>query len=631
MKSAGFRSFWERSERHAMMDSRQSGRAAPIADSSVTTLVDVLLAEQRELTAVDRFSRLHEAHAEPRLAPHYRGLIPLTAPRPGEQYAFEVDLDRCSGCKGCVTACHSLNGLDEDEAWREVGFLVGEAIILLNAAEHPASLRRDAEAVGGLRGGGEVRTEPNRRFDSWALGNKVIPLQQTVTTACHHCVEPGCLLGCPVLAYDKDPLTGIVRHLDDQCIGCSYCILKCPYEVPKYSARRGIVRKCDMCHGRLAEGEAPACVQACPNEAIRITLLKPAEVAAQSRKSETGGSHRSSGADFEPYTFDFNEWLPDAPDPAITVPTTRYRTKSPQQNLRAADRDRLTPQPPHWPLVWMLLLTQMGAGLFLTSTITRPWLSSEAHRTLATVSWLALHAGLVASVFHLGRPARAWRAFLGWRTSWMSREILLFGLLSACASATVAAEFGNQVGLGQQTELGGMLGIVTALVGCVAVFSSAMIYADTHRPCWRAQETFIRFLGQMLLLGSAGAAVTVGWVHFASGKTAGLAPALAGVAFVVRTGLFVWERWLRTAARDNPRHPAYRAVRLAEGCFASVLRGQVGLFVLSSVAGGLAMLGTAGIGPVWATISLLSTFTSSVLKRMLFFTTAAAPKMPGLP
>ena len=55
-----------------------------------------------------------------------------------------------------------------------------------------------------------------------------------------------------MLAYEKDPVTGIVRHLDDQCIGCSYCILKCPYDVPKYSRARGIVRKCDMCHSRLA-------------------------------------------------------------------------------------------------------------------------------------------------------------------------------------------------------------------------------------------------------------------------------------------------------------------------------------------------------------------------------------------
>src|SRR4029079_12021736 len=137
-------------------------------------LIDALLADQRELSAADRFARKHENHDFPGQAKYYRDLIPLSATKPGEQYAFEVDLDRCSGCKACVTACHSLNGLSEHETWRAVGTLHG--------------------------------------------GTAAAPFQATVTTACHHCVDPGCLNGCPVLAYEKDPATGIVKHLDDQCI-----------------------------------------------------------------------------------------------------------------------------------------------------------------------------------------------------------------------------------------------------------------------------------------------------------------------------------------------------------------------------------------------------------------------------
>src|SRR5437016_3918730 len=192
------------------------------------TLIDALLAEQGDLTPVVRFARWQELNGESAARSH-RISIPLTAPKPGEQYAFEVDLDRCSGCKSCVAACHALNGLDDDETWRSIGL---------------------------LRGQGRS------------------PFQQTITTTCHHCIEPACLNGCPVLAYDKDPLTGIVRHLDDQCIGCQYCVFMCPYEVPRYSEQRGIVRKCDMCHQRLAHGEHPACVQACPSEAIRITVVE---------------------------------------------------------------------------------------------------------------------------------------------------------------------------------------------------------------------------------------------------------------------------------------------------------------------------------------------------------------------
>src|ERR1041385_2200027 len=177
------------------------------ATSDAKTLIDDLIAEQRSLTAVSRFSARPERHEFPAQARYYRDLIPLQAPRPGKQYAFEVDLDKCSGCKACVTACHSLNGLDDGEVWRSVGVL--------------------------------------HSIDSSET------FQRNVTTACHHCVDPGCLNGCPVLAYEKEPITGIVKHLDDQCIGCSYCILKCPYDVPKYSAERGIVRKCDMCSSRL--------------------------------------------------------------------------------------------------------------------------------------------------------------------------------------------------------------------------------------------------------------------------------------------------------------------------------------------------------------------------------------------
>jgi formate dehydrogenase iron-sulfur subunit len=196
-------------------------------DSLDSFLAELLADQQRLITPAARASAVFDAQPPHLRGEAFRDLIPLSAPGPGERYAFEVDLDSCSGCKACVVACHSLNGLDETESFRDVGLVLGT--------------------------------------DSCGA-----PFQQTVTSACHHCEDPGCLNGCPVLAYEQDPVTGIVRHLDDQCIGCSYCVLKCPYDVPKYNERLGIVRKCDMCHGRLAEGEAPACAQACPTHAIKI-------------------------------------------------------------------------------------------------------------------------------------------------------------------------------------------------------------------------------------------------------------------------------------------------------------------------------------------------------------------------
>ena len=237
----------------------------------------------------------------PARAKYYRELIPLSRPGPNEQYAFRVDLDSCSGCKACVAACHELNGLDEEETWRDVGLLVG----------------RDAD----------------------------FPILQHVTTACHHCLEPGCLAGCPVRAYDKDPATGIVRHLDDQCIGCQYCLWTCPYEVPKFNPAKGIVRKCDMCQQRLAVDEAPACVQSCPNQAISIELVRHEETRQRAARGE---------------------FLAVSPDPRYTQPTTRYVTRRPElSSAQPADFTHDTPQPAHWPLVVMLVLTQGAVGMLV--------------------------------------------------------------------------------------------------------------------------------------------------------------------------------------------------------------------------------------------------------------------------
>ena len=153
----------------------------PTSESGVSrleqrNLINQLLEDQGKMSAVERFSQKHEqadGHIQKR---YYQDLIPIRKPSSGEQYAFEVDLDQCTGCKACVVACHSLNGLNDNESWRDIG-----------------SIRGISEGV-----------------------NE----QQTVTSACHHCLDPGCLNGCPVGAYEKEEDTGIVRHLDDQCIGC---------------------------------------------------------------------------------------------------------------------------------------------------------------------------------------------------------------------------------------------------------------------------------------------------------------------------------------------------------------------------------------------------------------------------
>ena len=347
--------------------------------SPLPSFLEELLADQQDLTAVERFSQFHSGTAQPLQARYYSTLLPAAPPGPGEQYAFEVDLDSCSGCKACVTACHSLNGLDENETWRDVGLLHG--------------------------------------------GTALLPVLQHVTTACHHCLDPACMNVCPTRAYEKDPVTGIVKHLDDQCFGCQYCILACPYEVPKYNAKRGIVRKCDMCSQRLAVGEAPACVQACPHEAIRIAVVKQSDVAADCEVSS---------------------FLPGAPDPQYTQPTTNYKSSRPlPRNTLPADYHAVQAEHAHWPLIIMLVLTQLSVGAFLIGELLHANLlgSSSLAHVLPIQALSALGFGilsLAAATLHLGRPLLAYRAVLGLRHSWLSREIVAFGVFATLAAVYAA-------------------------------------------------------------------------------------------------------------------------------------------------------------------------------------------------
>ncbi len=480
-------------------------------------LLAELLAEQQRLdTPVAQFSVAHDnlAPGVTSLAPR---LIPLSKPQPGEQYAFEVDLDSCTGCKSCVAACHSLNGLDDTETWRDVGLLVSPS--------------------------------------------KAHPFTQTVTSACHHCADPACLNGCPVLAYDKDPVTGIVRHLDDQCIGCSYCILKCPYDVPKFSERLGIVRKCDMCHSRLAEGEAPACAQACPTHAIKIVTVPV--LASPS-------------------------FLQAAPDPAYTQPTTRYlsRRKLPE-NVIAGDAATLRVQPAHWPLVIMLTLMPVAVGFSLAAVFAHEDTTLVVRLKIASVITGAL--GLGASVFHLGQPLRAWRIFLGWRKSWLSREAMIFGawfplaLLAAVAPSVSLLSALNSP----------RLPVASAVVGVLGLFCSAMIYIDTRREFWRASQTLPRFFGTMLL-------VTLALVL----------PQAAALGLLVK---IAWE--------SRTRYDANMSSRLQRGPLAplAVARDMV---ALSAV---IVLLASPG----WGALALL--VAGELLERTLFFRAVNAPKMPGVP
>jgi len=548
----------------------------PKSPESPRTLIDDLLEEQQTLTPVERFAKKHDRHDLPAQARYYRDLIPLSKPGQGEQYAFAVDLDICTGCKACVSACHSLNGLDDDEIWRNIGLIHG--------------------------------------------GSVEEPYQQIVTTACHHCAEPACMHGCPVKAYEKDEETGIVRHLDDQCIGCQYCVLKCPYDVPKYSKKRGIVRKCDMCHSRLSAGEAPACVQACPSGAIAIRIVNKASLVADINPGD--------------------RMLPGAFDSNYTKPTTTYTTRRKiPPDARAGDNATLRLEHAHWPLIWMLLLTQMAAGMFAGTALLAlgdPKSFGIAQAQLAVVAFFILNLGLAVSVLHLGRPLGAWRAFLGLRTSWMSREIFAFGIFAAPAAAFAGAALWN-IGAGFVPKLRLVenfvnpahfavpLAMVTAVFGLAGVFCSVMIYVDTHRVFWRRELTFVNFYGTTVLLGSAGIAVALAW----TGSLSACAQIFTTVAMIFRIILFARESQNFRRALQNTAEPDHRSALTIRNLCRPLLKANGILFASSMLAGLLAFSNHRAAIPT--TLFLLLTLGSQVIERYFFFTAVIAHRMPGSP
>lgn len=514
-------------------------------------LLERVLAEQAELTAVDRFAQRHADVDEPLLASQYRELIPLRRPGAGEQLAFRVDLDACSGCKACVSACHSLNGLGRDETWRSVGVVMG------------------VDASGGY--------------------------QQTVTTACHHCEDPACLLGCPARAYEKDAETGIVRHLDDQCIGCRYCVLTCPYEVPNFEPSTGIVRKCDLCADRLGAGEAPACAQGCPSRAISIDIVSTG-------RAPTPLLPRAD---------------PGLPDEQLTRPTTTYVSSRSPDGLRPNDAGSVKPKQGHLPLAAMLVLVQLSVGALGCAAFGAE--SSTSGSPLLSTALAAALVGLAASVTHLGRPVQAPRAVLGWRTSWMSREILAFGAYVALLVAAVAASF-----VGSDAKIFAWLALAAGLgaTGC-----SIGVYAVTGRPWWSIGRTTLAFLSTTVLLGAAAGAATgalAAWTDGASLPGAVSSWAwLAGATAAGRTTL---------RAMDRGGGPALERSR---ALLAGPLRSQHRARRALTVAGVTLLLTGALVGPPGAAVLAVLAGVAALLAgesmdRHLFFRAEAAPGMPGL-
>ena len=145
-----------------------------------------------------------------------------------EQLGFYFQQDRCIGCFTCQIACKDKNDLEVGQRFRKVHEFAG----------------------GGYTQTG--RGLVNNVYAYW------------LSMSCNHCEDPICVKNCPTHALQKRAEDGIVFIDQNQCIGCRYCVMSCPYGAPQFNPKTGKTGKCDMCKDLLAKGEKPVCVTACP-------------------------------------------------------------------------------------------------------------------------------------------------------------------------------------------------------------------------------------------------------------------------------------------------------------------------------------------------------------------------------
>ena len=473
-------------------------------------------------------------------APEAAG-IPQRALLPGEQYRFHFDMTKCIGCKCCVVACNEQNGNPAEINWRRVGEIEG----------------------------------------GWYPDTQRLHLSM----GCNHCIEPTCLAGCPVDAYSKDPHTGVVLLSAETCIGCQYCTWNCSYGVPQYNPERGVVGKCDMCHNRLADGRDPACVGACPENAIQIEIVNIADW-----KQNYAASANAPG-------------LPSADDSISTTRVTLPENLPP--NMQKADLNRVRPEHPHFPLVVMTVLTQLSVGTFATIWLLEAFGKAPQLRIAAMVSLLVSGLALGASTLHLGRPVYAYRALKMWKRSWLSREVLMFSCFSGIAGLYAALLW---------LRLPGSMvpGALTSLFGVAGVTASAYIYLVRARPAWNTKHTVAEFYLTGALLGPLlVASLSVGdrrWLSAAAVVAAAAQLLNQAVRFFWMTASDLFE--LQASAR------------LLSTVLASPFLARGALLLLGGIV--LPMLWPTAFGTY---ISLALALAGEILGRYLFFVSVVPKNM----
>lgn len=320
---------------------------------------------------------------------------------------FIFDYSKCVGCHACMVACYAENDTKPPLSWRQVNHYNKEKLPLLGFIH--------------------------------------------LSLACNHCGDAPCLKACPSGAFSIDAETSAVIHNPELCIGCKYCTWACPFDAPKYNYERGIIEKCHFCNHRIKNDEIPACALNCPTGALSF-----GEISEESNPNAVG---LSSQPIF----------------PKISVKGEGVLNSVPIQDINASgvkegdikrfyrSKHEHVVSPMHeWPLA---LFTFIGA--FLGGWVWAMIIPNSIQINYWTFGLLAAIA-LVLSAMHLGKPMKSYLSILNIKSSWLSREILLFGLFV----------FIGFLGLLLQSNV---LLIIAGLIGLAFLISVEMVYSITRK------------------------------------------------------------------------------------------------------------------------------------------------------
>lgn len=187
-----------------------------------------------------------------------------------ESLGILYDATICIGCKACQSACKQYNDMPAEHSsvekiWDDPVELSSKTLNIIKLYKNGNGLKKDSEADG----------------------------YSFIKKHCMHCVDPACVSACPVSALKKNRVNGVVSYNKDACIGCRYCQIACPFNIPKFEWDKPfpVIRKCQLCDHRYKESKFSACCEFCPTGASIFGKVDDLIVEAQKRLALKEGQY----------------------------------------------------------------------------------------------------------------------------------------------------------------------------------------------------------------------------------------------------------------------------------------------------------------------------------------------------